>query len=200
MKQKKPRSRRVFRALFAVVALPFVGVLGFGVWLERWGRVERAVPSSAIIIFGAKVRSGGVASPLLRARTYHAFELWKQGLAPKIVCTGAVGDFAPAESVVQTQLLRGWGVPASAIMREEKSTSTRENALFAAQLLPRGARVIAVSDSFHLFRCRRDLARVGLLASTSPELPGWDALPFQSRVFYCAREAALVLRDTLFGS
>ena len=194
------RRRRLFLVFSALIALPLVGLLGFGAWLERWGHVDRATPASAIIIFGAKVRADGSASSLLRARTRHAFELWKRGLAPKIVCTGGVGDFAPAESVVQTRLLTGWGVPASAIVREEKSTSTRENALFASQLLPRGAKVIAVSDPFHLFRCRRDLARVGLSASTSPEVAGWDALPIQSRVFYCAREAALVLRDTLFGS
>ena len=193
------RRRRLF-AVLAVLALPLVVVLGFGAWLERWGRAQTLQPASAIIIFGAKVRKGGVASPLLRARTFHAFELWKRGLAPKIVCPGGVGDFAPAESLVQTRLLRGWGVPASAIVREEKSTSTRENAIFASGLLPRGAKVIAVSDPFHLFRCRRDLTRAGLNASTSPSVAGFDALPVQSRIFYCVREAALVLRDTLLGS
>lgn len=193
------RRRRLYLALFAALLLPLIGLLGLGIWLERWGRVDRARKADAILIFGAKVRSGGVPSPLLRARTWHAFELWKRGFAPKIVCTGGVGDYPPAESIVQTQLLVGWGVPREDILREERSTSTRENALFAAGLLPRGAKVIAVSDPFHLWRCRRDCTRAGLRASTSPELPGWDELPFQSRLFYCVREAALVTRDAIFG-
>ncbi|RYX82930.1 YdcF family protein [bacterium] len=194
------RRRRLLLSLCACVVIPFVALLSFGVWLERWGRVDRAKKSEAIIVFGAKVRSDGSPSVLLRTRTRHAFELWKRGMAPKIVCTGGVGTNPPAESVVASKLLVQWGVPESDILRDEKSTSTRENALFAAQLLPSGARVIAVSDPFHVWRCRRDCARAGLRASTSPELPGWDSLPLWSRVFYCAREAALVVRDTLLGS
>ncbi|BCM91571.1 hypothetical protein IAD21_03446 [Abditibacteriota bacterium] len=194
------RLRRLILSLLACLVIPFLSLLMFGVWLERWGRTDRARKSDAIIVFGAKVRSDGSASPLLRARTWHAFELWKRGLAPKIVCTGGVGDYPPAESVVQGKLLLGWGVPASDILRDQKSTSTRENALFAAELLPSSARVIAVSDPFHVWRCRRDCTRAGLRASTSPELPGWDELPLWSRVFYCAREATLVIRDALLGS
>lgn len=194
------RRRRHFLFFsLAVLIVPLVSLLVLGVWLERWGRVERARKSDAILIFGASVRPDGKPSSLLRSRTRHAFELWQAGWAPRIVCTGGVGTFPPAESVVQSRLLESWGVPASAILREERSTSTRENALFAAKLLPVGARIIAVSDPFHLFRCRRDCALAGLRASTSPALQGWDALPFWSRLFLCLREAALVIRDAAFG-
>jgi len=172
-----------------------VALVGLGLWLERWGRVERARPSDALVIFGAKVRPDGTASPLLRGRTRHAYELWKRGLAPVIVCTGGVGENPPAESVLEARLLESWGVPSSAILREERSTSTRENALFAAKLLHPGASVIGVSDPFHLFRCRRDLQLAGLRASTSPSLEQWDALPFPSRLFYCVREVVSLLRD-----
>ncbi len=193
------RSRRFLLVLPILVMVPLVALLIMGNGLERWGRVERARKADAILIFGAHVQSDGSPSTLLRSRTRHAFELWRQGFAPKIVCTGRVGEFAPAESVVQTRLLESWGVPASAIVREEQSTSTRENALFAARLLSPGASVIAVSDPFHLWRCRRDCQRAGLRATTSPALPGWDAMPPYSRLFLMLREAALVARDTLFG-
>ena len=193
------RRRRLILVLFALAVLPLVSLLLLGAWLERWGRVERATPSAAIVIFGARVRPDGSPSALLRSRTRHAFELWEHGLAPKLVCTGGVGDYPPAESLAETTLLRGWGVPASAIIREERSTSTRENAAFAARLLPSGAHVIAVSDPFHLARCRRDLARVGLVVATSPALEGWDALPPRTRLYYCFREAVLTVRDWVLG-
>ena len=193
------RRRPFFFVLFAVVVLLFVALLVTGRVLERWGRVERARKADAILIFGAGVQADGSPSILLRSRTRHAFELWQAGFAPKIVCTGGVGTFSPAESVVQTRLLLGWGVPASAIVREEKSTSTRENALFAAPLLAPRAQVIAVSDPFHLWRCRRDSERAGLRATTSPALSGWDTLSPYLRLFLSLREAALVARDTLLG-
>jgi len=192
------RRRRFILAFFSTGVVSVLALVALGAWLEKWGRVERARPADALIIFGAKVRADGSASPLLRGRTRHAYELWKRGLAPIIVCTGGVGEFAPAESGVESQLLEGWGMPASAIRREERSTSTRENALFAAKLLPHGAKVIAVSDPFHLFRCRRDLRDAGLSATTSPALGEWDALPMASRLFYCMREAVLVVRDFFF--
>ena len=200
MASSSPRARRRRRFLIAgALLLPVVYVGALGFWLSSWGDRDRAQRADAIMIFGSGVNSRGGASPTLRARTRHGYELWKRGLAPKIVCTGGVGAHPPAESVVQETLLLGWGVPASAILKEEKSTSTWENAKFAAPLLPPGARVIAVSDPYHLWRCGRDCAQFGLTAYPSPSLGNWNALPLYSHAFFCAREAVLVTRDLLFA-
>lgn len=182
------------RCLFALVLAPLY-VAGAGTFLVAWGSRDRAQKADAIVVFGARVAPNGAASPILRARTRHAFALWEKKLAPVIVCTGGVGTYPPAEAVVQKRLLLGWGVPASAVLVDDASTSTRENARNAAQLLPRGARVIAVSEAFHLWRCRRDCARFGLRATTSPETAGGRALSVWGRAFYAAREAVLVTRD-----
>lgn len=172
-----------------------VGALG--VWLNGWGHAQKASKADAIVVFGAQVRADGRASSVLRARTRHAFDLWQRGLAPRIVCTGGVGEHPPAEAEVEAALLRDWGVPETAILIENRSISTRENAVFAAKLLPRGARVVAVSDPFHLYRARMLCERVGLRASCSPALGAWPQLSPQKRAFYCVREAILVVRDSL---
>ena len=194
----KSRSKRrlIIAAAFCVPVL-VLGVLSASV--TAWGQSERAQKADAIIIFGASVRADGRASPVLRNRARHAFDLWKRGLAPKIVCTGGVGRFAPAESEVERRLLVGWGVPQSAILKEEKSTSTRENAAFASQLLPPNARVIAVSDPFHLWRCRRDCEAFGLTVFTSPARGAWEKLPLHSRFYNSLREAGLVVRSLIWG-
>lgn len=192
---KIPGRRMIITMIF--VAMPcYIAVLG--ATLVRWGAHDRAQKADAIIIFGARVHEGGVASPILRARTRQAFELWARGLAPKIVCTGGVGKDPPAEARVSHSLLRGWGVPESVILIDDKSASTRENARNAAALLPRSARVIAVSEAFHLWRCRRDCAKFSFVAFTSPDTEGWKALRWQSRCFYAAREAIVVTRDLIF--
>ncbi len=186
------RLRVIFLLIF--VALPlYVAVLG--AILVRFGSQDRAQNADAIIVFGARVQAGGNASPILRARTRHAYELWKRGLAPKIVCTGGVGTYLPAEAIASRSLLLGWGVPSAAILVDDKSVSTRENARNAAALLPRGSRVIAVSEAFHLWRCRRECAKFSLIAFTSPETGGWNALRWQSRCFYTVREVFAVTRD-----
>lgn len=195
MNQAAVRRRRRLLLATGLLFTPLVGWSALGVWLCDWGTRPRIQHADAIIVLGARVNENGQASPILKARAWHGFELWKQGLAPKIVCTGGVGRYAPAESVAAAALLRGWGVPDAAILCEEVSTSTRENAAQAARLLPPHARVIVVSEPFHLWRARRDCAKVNLVAFTSPELPGWKALRVQARAYYALREALLVVRD-----
>ena len=196
-----PHSRRrklwIVAGLLMLAPLIYVGALGF--WLQNWGNADRAQKADAIMIFGSGVRSDGRASPTLRARTRHAYELWKRGLAPKILCTGGLGAYPPTESLVQESLLLGWGVPDAAIIKEEKSTSTWENAKFGAPLLPPGSSVIVVSDPYHLWRCRRDCKAFGLTAYVSPALAAWRQWPVRTRLFFCVREAALVTRDLIYG-
>ena len=192
------RKRLILAGVLVLAPLLYLGALGW--WLNNWGSRDRAQNADAILIFGSGVRENGTASPTLRARTHHAYGLWQRGLAPTLVCTGGIGTNPPAEAVVQEKLLRSWGVPASAIVREEKSTSTWENARFAAPLLPPGATVIAVSDPYHLWRCKRDCAQFGMVAYPSPSLANWARLPARSRAFFCVREAILVTRDLVLGA
>lgn len=192
---KTSRRRRIL-ALF-LLAPPLYGV-ALGAFLLHFGSRDRAQSADAILIFGAHVNRNGRASTILRARTRHAFDLYRRGLAPKIVCTGGIGIWPPAESMVEKRLLLEWGVPETAILSEETSTSTRENLRNAAALLPRGARVIGVSEAFHLWRCTRDGAKAGLKVLPSPETAGWDALPRRSRLAIVAREVVAVSRDLIF--
>lgn len=194
MKRKEQRMRAGF---FCLLPIPFCLLM---TWLNAYGHREQAQKSDAILIFGAGVWPGGVASPSLRFRTRHAFLLWKNGLAPRIVCTGGIGDHPPAEAIVEAGLLKSWGVPESAILLEEKSTSTRENARFTAALLPIGASVVAVSDPYHLWRARRDCEKVGLKAFPSPALENWYQVSMGRKLFMTAREAVLVVRDIVFDA
>ena len=195
------RKRLLIAGVLLLAPILYLGALGF--WLQSWGardRAQQAKSADAIMIFGSGVKSDGRASLTLRARTRHAYELWKRGLAPKILCTGGLGAYPPAESLVQENLLLGWGVPADAIIKEDKSTSTWENAKFGAPLLPKGASVIAVSDSYHLWRCKRDCEAFGLRAFPSPATAAWLQLAPRRRAFFCVREAALVTRDLIYGA
>lgn len=190
------------RRLLIFLAVPLVPVLILfllGQYLIWYGSRDRAQPADAILIFGARVWPGGEPSPILQARTRRAYELWLRGLAPRIICTGGVGDDPPAEAEVQAKLLRGWGVPERAILVENHSTSTRENVEFAAKLLPVDERtIIGVSDAFHLWRCVRECRKQGIIAYSSPS-PGFDELPMHSRLYYAFREAVLMLRSLIVG-
>ena len=61
------------------------------------------------------------------------------------------------------------GIPGSAIQTETASTSTRENALYAARLLSgaRGRLVLLTSD-FHTYRAHRAFLKAGLAVQPRP--------------------------------
>jgi uncharacterized SAM-binding protein YcdF (DUF218 family) len=84
--------------------------------------------------------------------------LWREGYAPKIVFTGGLGNSRITEASAAAGLARAQGVPAQAILTEDRSHSTEENARFARDLIGDG-RVLVVTDSYHVFRARRVFGR-----------------------------------------
>jgi uncharacterized SAM-binding protein YcdF (DUF218 family) len=167
------------------------------IYIDTWGHQDRARPAQAIIVLGAGVLSNGKASISLRERTEHAVTLYQRGLAPYIIFTGGVGTHPPAESLVAAEIAYKQGVPRDKVLWEEKSTSTRENAKYTAEICrERGwTRIIVVSQPFHLWRARRDFEHAGLTAYTSPVLNPEVDKSLWFRFVWTSREAALALRD-----
>lgn len=147
--------------------------------LDRYG--QRSAPAGAwdaIVVAGCRVRPDGTASPALKRRTELAVELWREGRAPKIVLTGGVGKNPPSEARAAAAYAKGLGVPDDALVLEEKSTSTDENARYAADLIGR-QRVLVVTDAYHVFRAERvfrryfeDVRGVGSIGGTTVRVRG----------------------------
>lgn len=126
--------------------------------LDRFGM--RPAPDGqfdALVVPGCAVREDGTASNALRRRTLHAVELWHRGVAPRLVLTGGRGRFAPSEAEAAALIAREAGMPPGALLLETRSTTTAENAAFAALLDPEAAgwSVLVVTDGYHAWRCRR---------------------------------------------
>ncbi len=137
------------------VAGPVVGAVA----LDRYGR--RPPPPGtwdAIVVAGCKVMPGGVPSTALARRVELAVQLFREGRAPLLVFTGGVGKHPPSESRVSRAMAVRMGVPASAIVIEERSTTTIENAEQAREATD-ADRILVVSDAYHVLRCERTFAR-----------------------------------------
>ena len=95
-----------------------------------------------------------------------ALWLYRAGRVRRIIVSGGSGAVqakAHTEADDLTTLLRLAGVPNSAIMREEKSRNTRENALFTKRLLtPEQDTLILVTSAFHQRRALSCFTKVGL--------------------------------------
>jgi uncharacterized SAM-binding protein YcdF (DUF218 family) len=109
--------------------------------------------ADAIVVLGATVLPGGVASPSLRARAEGAAAAFREGRAPLVVCTGAHHLRPPGEAVVAREILLSLGVPADAVRIEEISRNTKGNLRCARGVMPPGARrIYVVTEPFHMGR------------------------------------------------
>jgi uncharacterized SAM-binding protein YcdF (DUF218 family) len=108
---------------------------------------------------------------VLRARIDHAIALWRQGLAPRIIFTGGFGDRdTTSEAAVGQRYAISHGVPARAILIENRGRSTSESMQQVAMLMEIEPTrdVILVSDPFHMLRLSILARRYGMTPYTSP--------------------------------
>lgn len=152
----------------AVLALAAVWIISLALVIV-WERLDTRTSAHAIVVLGA-AQWDGRPSPVLRARVDHAIQLWRRGLAPKLIVTGGRGQGdTTTEAAVERRYAMSHGVPASAILVEAESRSTSESLRNVAAMMDAGAReVILVSDPFHMLRLSILARRFGLRPRTSP--------------------------------
>jgi uncharacterized SAM-binding protein YcdF (DUF218 family) len=142
---------------------------------------DEAVPSDVIIVFGCPSYEGNVLSTTfsacVHARAHHAARLYEQGLAPSIIPTGGTTGPPPTEAAAMAQVIRGDGVPESAIVLEERARNTVENVQRSREIMrERGWRTaILVSEPNHIKRAAYIARDAGITFTISPvtDSPGW---------------------------
>ena len=157
----KPFARKRLKVILLVAAGMYLAI---GLVLDRYGlRDVGGSDLDAIVVAGCRVMPSGRPSTALLRRAELAARLWHEGKAPLVVLTGGVGENPPSEASVAADVVADAGVPRAAIRLEERSTSTEENASFASSILReelgREARILVVSDTYHVFRCERVFGR-----------------------------------------
>ncbi|HET7490014.1 MAG TPA: YdcF family protein [Acidimicrobiales bacterium] len=174
------------------LAVTFVQVLSAA------GR-DDARAAQAIVVLGA-AEYDGRPSPVLRARLDHAADLYRQGLAAKVVVTGGkqVGDRF-TEATASADYLANHGVPQDDILREVHGRSSwQQLAAAAAFLRKRGiTRVVLVSDGFHNARIAGIASELGLEGYTSPATD--SPIRGMVRLRYVGRETVAVALGRLVG-
>jgi uncharacterized SAM-binding protein YcdF (DUF218 family) len=119
-----------------------------------------AAPADAIVVLGGTVAEDGSMAPWVGARVERAVEAYRQGVAPRVVFTGRTGLFGPpvppvTEAAAMARYARTLGLPADAILLEERARDTLGNAYFVRHdfLDPNGWRTLrVVTSDFHLSR------------------------------------------------
>lgn len=151
-----------------IVAKPLTGLL------ENWPvnhPSPSAPPAHAIVVLGGGIYDTGTLRPSIelspesRLRTICGAELFHQGLAPALLITG--GDLSifgsgPTEPATMKEWAIRLGVPADAILTDERARTTYENALGTKRLLGDQAAILLVSSAGHLWRATALFEKQGL--------------------------------------
>ena len=163
--------------ILAALALLLLGAIGIflatsvAVWRAAHTDEARRVDHvDAIVVLGA-AQYNGRPSPVLRARLDHALQLYREGLAPRIVVTGGVGrGDTTSEATVGRHYLVTHRVPAASVVVQPQGRSTHASMIAVADWLKSEhlRRVLLVSDPFHMLRLRLEARRNDLEAYTSP--------------------------------
>jgi uncharacterized SAM-binding protein YcdF (DUF218 family) len=141
--------------------LPLAGGLwlllacGLASALSLYGQDNRAAQADVIVVLGSGLKEDNRPGEALTRRAERAALLWREGYAPFVICTGGftIGRVR-SEADGCREVLEANGVPAEAILLEERSRSTEENAAFTRELmLERGwDAVLLESEAYHLMR------------------------------------------------
>lgn len=163
---------RRWTAIAGVVVILALAVYlgGTAMLIREQSIVDEAQPSDVIVVLGA-AEYRGKPSPVLRARLEHSLDLYRRGIAPRILTTGgAGGDPVYTESEVGRAWLVQRGVPSEAIIIEQEGESTAHS-LSAVTEIMRRMRLnscVVVSDGYHIYRVKRMLAARGVTVHGSP--------------------------------
>jgi uncharacterized SAM-binding protein YcdF (DUF218 family) len=175
-------------------------LIGFGVWLilvlalviaiHITGTRDTAQESDVIIVLGAGLNDDETPGYALTRRSLHAAELWKQGYAPNIICSGGhTGGHQRSEADGCRDILLSQGIPSEMIVLENQSHSTEENAIYSRNFMEENnwSTAILVTDSFHILRSRIIFESQGYNVTLSP-VPWQDINNIGSYVAMLGRE------------
>jgi uncharacterized SAM-binding protein YcdF (DUF218 family) len=162
---------RTVRAVLAAIGLLFLLIICTPV--VQWTAKQLAVDWSdqdadTLVLLLAETVSldepGGftVAGPSSYWRAVYTLYVWRRGHFRKLLLSGRGSREAKL-------LLLAGGIPEEAMMVEDRSLSTRENALYAKSILATlpGKAALVTSD-FHMYRSLRTFARLGMRLAPRP--------------------------------
>ncbi|MER2562462.1 MAG: YdcF family protein [Myxococcaceae bacterium] len=187
------------RGLLAAVVVVLTAWALAAVWIDHVGTSTHDVsrPDCAVVVLGARVNEGGVASETLAARVMEGVATRREGQL--LVFSGGVGDFPPAEAIVGRDLAVDAGVSAESTLVEVNSHSTRENARETVKLLKAHDVFCAhvISDPYHLARARWCFEQEAWDVTIGPVLDAPRHRSLISRMWWTAREVPAFIRLVL---
>jgi len=123
-----------------------------------------------LIVLSSEEQPDGFVGPVSYWRAVYAVRVWREGHFRAVVVSGGFpkGNRMSLAATIG-HFLVAYGIPEDRVFLEQRSLSTRENALFTKELIANwpGKKVLLTSEA-HMFRARRAFEAVGLHVAPRP--------------------------------
>jgi len=123
-----------------------------------------------IVVLGAAQNPDGSPGPAISRRMHHAVDAWRAGRAPVIMLCGGPTAIATSEAETMAEVARAEGVAGEALLLEDVSTRTLENAVQCRRVMAEKglSRAILVTDWFHMPRALYTFRAFGIDVMPDP--------------------------------
>ncbi len=119
--------------------------------------------ADCIIILGCGVKFNGQPSMMLADRLERGIDLYKQGVAPKIIMSGDHGQIEYDEVNTMKQFAIDKNIPSEDIFMDHAGFSTYES-MYRAKEIFKAKSVVIVSQEYHLYRAIYIAEKLGIEA------------------------------------
>ena len=183
---QSPRAR----ALIPVLAVCLACTVTFPIaQMFCFGKTDYRRPADAIVVFGARVYADGRPSDALADRVRTACQLYRNGLARRVVFSGGPGNGSIHETEAMKQMAIGLGVHAEDIWLDAAGLNTQATVRNSESLFRRwhASRILVVSHAYHLPRIKLAYQRDGWNVYT---VPARESYWLRQMPYNMAREVA----------
>jgi uncharacterized SAM-binding protein YcdF (DUF218 family) len=190
--QRQKRRRWLPVAQVVLLLLTLWAVLDL-IYIVTDAENDYATHADVIVVLGCNIVGPNRGpSTCISARSAHAAELYKQGLAPRIIATGGPVEATTTESEVLANVLESDGVPRDAIIQENRALNTIQNMTYSQAIMREHGwnTAILVTEPFHIKRATLIARDDGMTVYPSPAVNSANWQNFPVRVYN-------VLKDTL---
>lgn len=149
--------RKIIIAIVTLIILGIIAVFGINQYVKIVANkniiqeVENANNSDAILVLGCQVMEDGSLSLMLKDRLDKAVELYKQGIAEKIIVSGDHGREEYDEVNAMKSYLIENEIPSENIFMDHAGFSTYES-LYRAGYIFKVEKLTVVTQEYHLYR------------------------------------------------
>ena len=188
----------IFKAIIGLVlfvAVVIVLIPNVIVLASQGGNIVTAekaadLEADAILVLGASVQPDGTPSTILQDRLDTAIDLYKQGVASKIIMSGDGGDSSYNEPGAMKVYAIEQGVPSEDIFCDRAGFDTYDS-MYRAQSIFGVEKLIVVTQSYHLPRALFTANVLGMKA----EGVASDVRTYEKQTWYDVREVFARVKD-----